>query len=113
MILRVILTLMLLVIVWVAIASHKDHKWLSNLALLVCGFGIVVIWIDKYVIALAQWLGVGRGTDLVLYITWPIMFFCLLMLYLRIRRLEARFTALVRTLASDAAHDRRGLSARQ
>jgi small membrane protein len=99
MIIRVVLSLMLLVIVWVALASHKQHRGLSKAIVLVCASAIAAVWMDSYIISFANWAGVGRGTDLVLYITWPVMFFGMLMLYARVRRTEARLTQLARAIA--------------
>jgi small membrane protein len=99
MIIRIVLSAMLALVIWIAIASYKDHRGLSKLVVLVGIIGLSAVWMDSYVIAFAHWAGVGRGTDLVLYVTWPLMFFALLMLYGRLLRTEAKLTLLARSIA--------------
>src|SRR4051794_5270713 len=48
---------------------------------------------------IAQFLGVGRGTDLLLYLTIFAGVHSCLLLYMRTRRVERKLTALVRELA--------------
>lgn len=45
---------------------------------------------------IAKKLGVGRGTDLILYLSILIFWFMILKLYTRIRKLEQMFTNIVR-----------------
>jgi hypothetical protein len=44
-------------------------------------------------------LGIGRGTDLVLYLSILFMFVAMFLIYLRFRRLDEQITMLVRQLA--------------
>ena len=54
---------------------------------------------------IAAKMGVGRGADLVFYISILIFWFILLKLFARIRRLEQQFTKIVRDDALDRARD--------
>jgi small membrane protein len=45
---------------------------------------------------IAQWMGVKRGINLVFYVTILFLFFLILKLYSRVRRLEKKFTDMVR-----------------
>lgn len=54
---------------------------------------------------IAQWMGVRRGINLVFYFTILFLFFLILKLYSRIRRLEKKFTDMVREKTIGAAED--------
>lgn len=54
---------------------------------------------------IAAKMGVGRGADLVFYISILIFWFILLKLFARIRRLEQQFTKIVRDDALDRMKD--------
>lgn len=45
---------------------------------------------------IANWLGVGRGTDLIIYLSIVIMIFVMLMMYAKIKKLEEMITTLMR-----------------
>ncbi len=53
--------------------------------------------------ALAQFLGVGRGVDLLFYLSHLVLFFIAFMYYLKFKDMESRVTKLVRRLALAAA----------
>jgi hypothetical protein len=75
-------------------------------ALLLWTFGgVATVWPDT-VAALAQALGVGRGADLLLYMTTLSLAVACSYMYARFRRVERQLTLLVRRLAMDAAPDR-------
>ena len=52
---------------------------------------------------LARLVGVGRGVDLLFYLSHLVLFFIAFMYYLKFRELEVRFTKLVRQLALSSA----------
>ncbi|HEV8563221.1 MAG TPA: DUF2304 domain-containing protein [Actinophytocola sp.] len=51
----------------------------------------------------AGWLGVGRGTDLLLYALVVVFTFATLNIYLRFKELELRYARLARAIALEAA----------
>jgi len=63
-------------------------------AMIACAL-LFIIW-PNLTNAIAQKLGVGRGADLIFYISILIFWFVILKLYVRIRRLEHLFTAFIR-----------------
>lgn len=65
------------------------------LAVMVLSAVAFILWPD-ITNALAAWLGVGRGADLVFYISILIFWFVMLKLYARIRKLEMLLTQIVR-----------------
>lgn len=70
-------------------------------------FGWCLLWIAAAVAiaypattaAVAQFLGIGRGADLVFYCAILAMLAALFVIYLRFKRLEREITAIVRHLA--------------
>ena len=56
---------------------------------------VFILWPD-ITTKLAQKLGVGRGADLVFYVSILIFWFVVLKLYARIRQLEKSFTRIIR-----------------
>jgi len=54
---------------------------------------------------IAQWLGVKRGINLVFYCITLFFFFLILKLYSRMRRLEDKFTEMIRENSLNKAED--------
>jgi hypothetical protein len=73
------------------------------LLLLLIAAAVVFILFPGITNQLAVWLGVGRGADLVFYISIIIFWFVILKLYARIRKLEQVVTTIVRKEALDKA----------
>lgn len=65
-----------------------------------CAF---ILWPDVTQ-AIANRLGVGRGADLIFYLSILIFWFIALKLYIRVRRLEQQFTEFIREEALKNAH---------
>lgn len=64
--------------------------------------GIAIAW-PMLTARIARLLGIGRGTDLVLYCAVVVMLVGFLMVYARLRRLRRELTLLVRHLAIEEA----------
>lgn len=64
--------------------------------------GIFILWPD-ITNTIAGMLGVGRGADLIFYISIMIFWFVLLKLFARIRRLEQTITEMIRQDAINKA----------
>ena len=77
------------------------------------GFAWGLLWIAAAVAiarpeltaTIAQALGIGRGTDLVLYVAILAMVFGFFAVYVRMRRIESDLTKIVRELAIRNADD--------
>lgn len=80
-------------------------RWFRSAAIdimvigIMCLTGIVFILFPEITNRIAAVLGVGRGTDLLFYLSVIGFGFMLLLLYSRIRKLERQFTELVRRQA--------------
>ncbi|KOX32568.1 membrane protein [Saccharothrix sp. NRRL B-16348] len=62
-------------------------------------FGIYAVLRPGDVTVVAGWLGVGRGTDLLLYALVVVFTFTTLNAYLRFKELELRYARLARAIA--------------
>jgi len=51
---------------------------------------------------MAEWLGIGRGVDLLLYCTSVVLLYALFLCYVRIKGLERKLTGIVRHMALHA-----------
>ena len=75
------------------------------------GLGWILLWLSaaiaiafpELLVWLAQVLGIGRGTDLVLYVFILVGFVAFFATYLRFRRLEEQMTKIVRHIAIENA----------
>ena len=69
--------------------------------------GAAVAILDPAIMArLATFLGIGRGVDLVLYVSILAFFIAFFLVYLRFRRLDEQMTQIIRHLAiRDAERD--------
>lgn len=67
------------------------------------GLGIFFIVFPDYTNVIAKKLGVGRGADLLFYFCILFFLFVILKLFSRLRRLEEKFTELIRQQAKDKA----------
>ena len=75
-----------------------------TLSVMICCALILIIWPDSSNF-IADKLGVGRGADLVFYISILIFWFVILKLYARLRNLERDFTRFVRENALNNARE--------
>ena len=66
------------------------------LIFLFCFIAVFFIIFPDKTTTVAQWLGVKRGINLLFYLITIFFFFLILKLYSRIRKLENKFTELVR-----------------
>ena len=57
---------------------------------------------------LAEYVGVGRGVDLLFYLSHLVLFFIAFMYYIKFKDIELRFTTLVREIALESSRARSG-----
>lgn len=57
---------------------------------------------------IAHWVGVSKGANLFLYTAIMFLFFLILKLYARLRRIEQKFTELVRNKSLEEAEEMNG-----
>jgi len=64
--------------------------------------GIVVV-LPQSTQFIADWLGVGRGVDVVVYISVIVLFYVVFRIYARIEKIERNITYLVKDISIDEA----------
>lgn len=96
-----LLTFVLVIMIVYAWLQVRSSKLLSAILALTCMVGLVFVWAPELTQALAHFVGVGRGADLVTYIWIICTLFISFNLHLELRRERERFTSLVRKLALD------------
>jgi hypothetical protein len=102
------LLLALIIALGLYIASHRLSGFQLLAALSLCACGVAFVIFPNLTSYVALHLGVGRGTDLLLYFAVVGGMFAAAHLYFRVRRLEATMAQLVRELAllrAETMHD--------
>lgn len=108
MIVQIILTFGFLILAafgWLRMGSVRVF---ASALTLICFAGIYFIWVPRNLTLVANWLGVGRGADLLLYIFLTFVMFELLIVRIRDKEQSELITRLARRLAIDDAKRRAG-----
>ncbi|WP_024441713.1 MULTISPECIES: DUF2304 domain-containing protein [unclassified Mycobacterium] len=91
--------LMLLVYLLLSRRSAQSRAWVKVGYLVFVVAGIYAVLRPDDTTVLANWLGVRRGTDLMLYVLIMVFAFTTLSTYMRFRDLELRYARLARVIA--------------
>jgi|SRR6185436_1724191 len=67
--------------------------------------GVFLVLFPDTTNKIAHWVGVSRGADLLSYSSILFLFFLILKLYARLRRVEQKFTELVRNKSLEEAEE--------
>jgi hypothetical protein len=106
MIAQTILTILLVGVVLYAGNERRRSPVVAWLSVVAAAGGLYFTWMPDHATRVAQWAGVGRGVDLVLYIWVCITLVVLLNLHLKLRTQMELITVLARTIAlADALAD--------
>ena len=102
MLIQIILLIIIAVIILRLVAKYRSKdltgRQFGGWLLLWLAAGIVVIW-PQVTVDIANRVGVGRGSDLVVYLALIFLFYALFRLLLRIEKLEKNLTQVVRSEA--------------
>lgn len=104
MVIRILLIFALQVTILYALRNRRQSPLVSMGALLFGLVGIFCVVMPDVTTMVAHLLGVGRGTDLLLYCFIISSVLMLFSLHLRVLRLQDMLTAMVRELALAKAH---------
>jgi hypothetical protein len=93
--------LVVLLVIGAALYFSKLRSLLLDRLLVVALIGLAIAMIVKpgLTTRVANWVGVGRGVDLIFYLTLVGLSFVLLILYSEVRTLQSRLTELTRAVA--------------
>lgn len=97
-----LLLLATIALVWYFIAHRRKARAKASVKLLFVVFTFVCIWAvlrPDDLTVVANWVGVARGTDLLLYGMVVAFMFTTVSTYVRFRELELRYARLARAVA--------------
>lgn len=61
----------------------------------------VLVWLPGSLTKMANFLGIGRGADLIFYVSLLIIFYLIFRIYLKLEKIEKNITKIVRKNALD------------
>jgi small membrane protein len=96
---QLLLTFLLGAIIVYALAERRRSPVVGALALVAAAAGLYFVWVPAHATALAEFTGVGRGVDLIIYIWVVISLLVLLNLHLKLRAQTEALTGLARAIA--------------
>jgi small membrane protein len=102
MLIKALLILAVLVLLVFFLRNHGTSRSGATVKLgfaLFVALGVLAVLLPDQVSRLAQMVGVGRGTDLVLYMLVVAFGFATINTYLRFKELELRYARLARAVA--------------
>lgn len=102
-ILLILAALGLLVLMLRSRASARTRAWKKLILVGLTGIAVASILRPELTQDAANIVGVGRGTDLLLYLLTAVFLYVVAGFYLRFRDMERQFTVLARRLALDEA----------
>jgi hypothetical protein len=107
MIAQLIFSVLLLIVLLYAWTAYRQSPVVGILVLLVALAGLYFVWIPSHSILIAEWVGIGRGVDLIIY-TWVVISLIIFLnLHLKIRSQSELITKLTRAIAvEDVLHRR-------
>jgi len=68
---------------------------------------LIAFWQPETTTYLANWLGIGRGADLVLYVSVLVIFYLLFKIFVKLNKIDDNITKIVRKDAIKNARDKR------
>lgn len=99
MIAQLILTTLLSGVVLYAWQERRRSAMVASLALMAATAGLYLVWVPSHASTVAEWAGVGRGVDLIIYVWVVISLLVMLNLHLKLRAQLELITALARQIA--------------
>jgi hypothetical protein len=103
MIAQIILSVLLVSVLFYAWAEYRRSPVVASLSLIIATAGLYFVWLPEASSQLADFVGIGRGADLILY-TWACLsLLVVLNLHLKLRTQLELITVLTRSVALASA----------
>jgi hypothetical protein len=99
MIAQAILSLLLSGVLVYAWAEYRRSPVIASMSLAVSLAGLFFVWVPSESTRVAEFVGIGRGADLILYLWVCISLIVLLNLHLKLRTQQEMITKLARAIA--------------
>jgi hypothetical protein len=100
MIAQVLFSILLLSVLVYAWVEYKRSPVVALISVATSFAGLYFVWVPSHSTLVAEFLGVGRGADLILYLWVCISLIVLLNLHLKLRTQHELITKLARTIAT-------------
>ncbi len=107
MIAQLLLTALLTLVLVYAWSAHRTVPIIGLLASGAALAGLYFVWVQEHATALAALVGIGRGSDLIVYIWVVISLLIMLNLHIKLRLQLDMITRLARAVALDRAKESR------
>jgi hypothetical protein len=99
MIAQIFFSLLLSSVLLYAWTEYRRSPVVAILSLVVAAAGLYFVWVPSHSTRLAEFVGIGRGVDFILYTWIAISLIVILNLHLKLRTQLELITALARTIA--------------
>jgi hypothetical protein len=99
MIAQVVLSFLLGIVLLYAWAQYRRSPIVTILSCVVSLIGFYFVWLPSHATRVAEFVGIGRGADLILYVWACISLVVLLNLHLKLRTQHELLTQLARSIA--------------
>jgi small membrane protein len=96
---KIILVIPLLVIIFFLLKNIQNNTLYRSFLTLVAALGIFLVFFPDLTTVFANKVNVGRGTDLLIYLFIIMFFIVSMMLYSKMRKIEATQTSIIRHLS--------------
>lgn len=108
MLIQILLSLFIFFALIKIFGRYRSKEINASFVLFWCLFWLavaVVVWHPEFSTNLANRLGVGRGSDLVLYVSVAVIFYLIFRLSVKLERTERNITKIVTALALKKGED--------
>ncbi len=99
MIAQALLSILLGCVLVYAWAQYKRSPLVAGASMIAGGAGLYLVWAPEQSTAIAEFIGIGRGADLILYLWVCISLNMLLNVHLKLRSQHETLTKLARAMA--------------
>lgn len=103
MIVQILITVSLAILLGAVVARRFELRLLKLMLIAICMAGIFFTWSPERLTDIANFVGVGRGADLVLYATAVLLFITIVALANQNREVNRQITRLTRNVAIELA----------
>jgi hypothetical protein len=81
---------------WKAGSAHRMSMRGRSVWAVLWILALGIVWVPESANYVANQLGIGRGADVIIYLTIPFLFFLIFKLHIKISELESHITTVVR-----------------
>ncbi|MBP8067603.1 MAG: DUF2304 domain-containing protein [Pedobacter sp.] len=105
---KIILFIPLLLLIILLLPRFRRHMMAKLTMIVISLLGILFILFPSLSNKLAQYVGVGRGADLIIYLFMVFSFLYGIFIYAKLRKIQQDQTEIVKNIAIQQAKDNRG-----